>query len=112
MLDEATVNSFDTIYNTDLVYTKNCWEMCGDAHCCGFFRYKEKFKLMARRPVHELPLLPGEYAYLQHKGWWAQFGEVEHKVVEYPLDDRVIKMESIVSQRPNCACDHDTRLTV
>jgi hypothetical protein len=109
MLDPVIVQSFDKIYATDLVYVSNCWKLCGDAHCCSFARYKAKFKLIARTPFQELPLLPGEYAYLQAKGWLAQFGDHDHKVIEYALDTCTLKIESIISRRPHCACDHATR---
>ena len=111
-LDPSTVQRFDKIYATDLVYVRNCWQLCGDAHCCSFARYKARFKLIARTPFQELPLLPGEYAYLRAKGWLDQFGDHDHKVIEYPLDSGTLKIESIVSRRPHCACDHDTRPVV
>lgn len=109
---DAKTTAFDKIYDTDLVYIKDCWKLCGDAHCCGFFKYKDQFKLLAKVKFHELPLLPGEYEFLQERGWWAQFGDADHKVIEYQLDHRTIKLETMVSRKPMCACEHDTRLTV
>jgi hypothetical protein len=103
---------FELIYRTDLVYVPDCWRLCGDAHCCSFSRYKERFKMIARTPFQELPLLPGEYEFLEAQGWLGQFGDFEHKVVEYALDAGVLRIESIVSRRPNCACDHGTRPTI
>ena len=111
-LTHSMWQSFEKIYATDLVYVSNCWKLCGDAHCCSFARYKAKFRLIARTPFQELPLLPGEYEYLQAKGWLAQFGDHDHKVVEYPLDGGNLRVESIISRRPLCACDHDTRPTI
>ncbi len=108
-IDTTIMKRFDRIYTTDLVYVSNCWRLCGDAHCCSFARYKARFKLIARTPFQELPLLPGEYEYLQGKGWLTQFGDHDHKVIEYAVDDYMLKIESIVSRRPRCACDHDTR---
>jgi len=67
---------------------------------------------MGRTHFQELPLLPGEYEFLDENGWLAQFREFEHKVVEYSLDHRIVRAESIVSHRPNCACDRDTRTTI
>jgi len=112
MLDDATTSAFDQIYGSDLVYVKDCWKLCGNAHCCGFFKYKDQFNLIGQTKFHELPLLPGEYEYLQQKGWWAQFGDADHKVIEYPLDHRVLRLETMVSRKAMCACEHNTRLTV
>jgi hypothetical protein len=103
---------FDVVYETDLVYVSDCWKLCGDAHCCSFSRYKSRFKMIARTPFQELPLLPGEYDYLRARGWDAQFGEHEHKVVEFSVGDLEIRAESIVSYKSGCACDHDTRPTI
>ena len=103
---------FETIYATDLVYQADCWQLCGDAHCCNFARYKSRFKLIARTPFQELPLLPGEYAFLKSRGWLDQFGDHDYKVAEFPIDGYTIKAESIVSRREGCACNHDTRPTI
>src|SRR5262245_3943711 len=103
---------FDEIYSTDLRYLKDCWTLCGDAHCCSFARYKARFRMLARTPFQELPLLPGEYEYLKEKGWLAQFGDFDHKVVEIVLKAGRMHVESIISRRPQCACDHDIRPTV
>lgn len=112
MLDDTTFDEFERIYATDLVYIKDCWKLCGNAHCCGFFPYKEKFNLIGQTKFHELPLLPGEYEFLQSKGWWSQFGDADHKVITYPLDHRTLRVETMVSRKPMCACEHETRLTV
>jgi len=112
MKNENGLPDYEHIYATDLVYVPDCWRLCGDAHCCSFGRYKSKFNMIARTPFQELPLLPGEYAFLESKGWLTQFGDHEHKVVLFPIAGYVLKVESIVSRRPNCACDHDTRPTV
>ncbi len=105
-------SSFERIYATDLVYVPECWKLCGDAHCCSFARYKSRFKMLARTPFQELPLLPGEYEYLKSRDGLKQFGDHDHKVVEFEIDGYRLKSESIVSRRPNCACDHDIRPTV
>ncbi len=103
---------FEQIYRTDLVYVADCWRLCGDAHCCSFSRYKKRFKMIARAPFQELPLLPGEYEFLEARGWLGQFGDFDHKVVDYALETGSLRIESIVSRRPNCACDHETRPTI
>jgi hypothetical protein len=108
-IDDATWQSFERLYATDLVYVRDCWKLCGDAHCCSFSRYKARFRVMARTAFSEMPLLPYEYEFLRRKGWLAQFGDYDHKVSEYPLSDYTIRVDSIISRRPNCACDHATR---
>lgn len=112
MLDPATIQSFDRIYSTDLVYARDCWKLCGDAHCCNFGRYRSKFTMLNRKFHQELPLLPGEYEYLQHKNWLSRFPDSEYKMIEYPLSTGRIKAEFIMSRSPTCACEHDTRTTV
>lgn len=104
--------SFEQIYATDLTYVPGCWTLCGDAHCCSFSRYKARFKLIANSSFQELPLLPGEFEFLHEKGWLKQFGDYEHRVSEYSFGNRTLRIEAIVSKRPNCACDHATRPTI
>lgn len=107
---EVTVN-FDDIYSADLVYVPGCWKLCGDAHCCNFSRYRSKFKFL-KSGAQELPLLPGEYEYLQERGWLRQFGEYTHRVINYDFGPSILRIETIISLRPNCVCDHDTRPTI
>ena len=66
---ENSVSGVERIYSTDLTFVPNCWKLCGDAHCCSFSRYKAKFRMIAKTPFQELPLLPGEYEFLAAKGW-------------------------------------------
>jgi hypothetical protein len=105
-------DAFHQIYSTDLEYVPACWKLCGDAHCCSFARYKAKFKLIARKPFQELPLLPGEYEFLASRGWLKQFGDYDHQVSSYSFGSRSMRIESNVSRRPSCACDHATRPTI
>src|SRR4051812_6920104 len=112
MLDPSLIASFDKIYSTDLVYAKDCWKLCGNGHCCNFTRYKSQFTMIGKNHFQELPLLPNEYEYLQHKGWTAQFGEHEHRVVEYPIQQGRLQVEFMVGRSKTCACEHDTRTTV
>ncbi len=101
------------VYDLDLVYQADCWKLCGDAHCCSFTRHKTRFKILGKKPFQELPLLPGEHEFMRSQGWLAQFQDYEHKRVEVALDDRrAIHVESIVSYRAGCACDHATRPTI
>lgn len=108
----SDLSSYERIYATDLTYVPGCWQLCGNAHCCNFSRHKARFKLLACQPFQELPLLPGEYEFLQAKDWLRQFGEHEHRIIEYSLGRHVLRAESIISRRPNCACDHATRPTI
>lgn len=104
--------AFEIIYSTDLVYRQDCWKLCGDAHCCNFTRYKSQFKLI-RSHAQELPLLPGEFEFLERNGWLSQFGDFDHKVSTYPAGPYEFRAESIVSRRAGgCICDHDTRPTI
>src|SRR5882724_160116 len=110
VLDKARENGvagFEQIYATDLTFVPDCWKLCGDAHCCSFSRYKAKFRMIAKTPFQELPLLPGEYEFLAAKGWLKQFEPFEHRVIEFPIDAGVMKVESIISKKPHCACEHN-----
>lgn len=109
--DEAN-SAFERIYGLDLVYRQDCYRLCGDAHCCSFARYKQKFVFLANTPYQELFLLPGEWEYLTQKGTTAQFGDHEHKSYAFPVGSRYVRAETLLSRRPHCACDHDTRTTV
>lgn len=103
---------YEGIYASELVYVPDCWKLCGDAHCCSFARYKSRFRMIARTPFQELPLLPGEFEFLQSRGWHEQFGEYEHRVQEFDTGSVVIRAESVISYRPGCACNHLTRPTI
>jgi hypothetical protein len=104
---------WDEVQRLDLVYQPDCWRACGDAHCCSFARHKQRFRLLGGKPFQELPLLPGELEHMTRTGAVAQFGDFTHKKVEFAIDGgRAIHVESIVSSRPGCACDHATRPTV
>lgn len=104
--------AFDELYSSNLLFVPDCWKLCGDAHCCGFARYKSRFKILTTQPFQSLPMLPGEYAYLQKRGWTDQFGEHERRVTEYPIDERVIRAEEVVSWRSGCCCNQGTRTVV
>ena len=111
-MNAATTELFDTIYATDLVFLKDCWKLC-DMHCCsGFARHKKHFRLIGQEHVNELQLLPGEYQFLQEKDWLHQFGDHDHRVIDFELDGNLLKLEAIVSRKPGCACEHDTRTTI
>lgn len=103
---------FDTIYAQDLVYVPGCWQLCGNANCCSFSRQKDRFRLMGGSRAQELPLLPGEFAYLKARGLLGQFGDYQHRVAEYRFGARVLSIESVISRNAGCACVHDTRTTV
>lgn len=103
-------SALEQLYAIDLVYVRDCWTRCGDAHCCSFSRHKKRFTIMARQHFQELPLLHGEYEFLAERGWLEQFGDHEHRVVSLELSGgRSVHAESIISRRPGCACNHATR---
>lgn len=103
---------FAAIYSQDLVYVPGCWQLCGNANCCSFSRQKDRFRLMGSNRAQELPLLPGEFAYLHENDLLGQFGDYQHRVAEYRFGARVLKIESLISHNPGCACAHATRTTV
>ncbi|MCX6848292.1 MAG: hypothetical protein NTY98_05180 [Verrucomicrobia bacterium] len=112
-LDAATRSVFDRVYSTELVYEPDCWKLCGDAHCCHFTRHKAKFRMMAKGDTfQEIPLLPGEWEYLSERGWTAQFGDHEFRASTYEAGGREFRVESVISRRPMCACEHGTRTTI
>ena len=104
--------NFAEIYATDLLDVPGCWELCGNANCCSFSRQKDRFSLLGSNRSQELPLLPGEYDYLKSHGYLEQFGDHEHRLVDYVFGDRRLRIESIVSRRAGCACNHHSRTTV
>jgi len=110
-VDEANA-AFARIYDLDLVYRPNCWKLCGDAHCCSFTRYKSRFVFLGNKPFQELLLLPGEWDYLVARGATEQFGDHEHKQYAFPIGERFIRADTLLSRKPHCACEHDTRTTV
>ena len=112
MLTPTARACFETIYALDLVYSPGCWRLCGDAHCCNFTRYKSQMRLLGKSHRQELPLLPGEYEYLQETGGLAGYGQHEHQVVEYPIARGVLKIELMVGHAEGCICHHATRTTV
>lgn len=104
---------FAAIYATDLVYVPGCWQLCGDAHCCSFSRSKVRFRMLGGGvKAQELPLLPGEYEHLVATGAIQQFGDHDHRIVHFAFGQRRMRIESIVSRRPGCACNAATRTTV
>lgn len=103
---------FHSIYAQDLVYVPGCWQLCGNANCCSFSRQKDRFRLMGSNRAQELPLLPGEFAYLSENDLLGQFGDYQYRVAEYRFGARVLKIENLISRNPGCACAHATRTTV
>lgn len=106
------LSGFDRIYSEDLLYISGCWKLCGNANCCGFSKHKSHFNLIGRQPFQALPLLPGEYKFLERTGLLKQFGEHDHKITEFNIDGYVLKSEELVVHRSGCICEQDTRTTV
>jgi hypothetical protein len=67
--------------------------------------------ILGKQHFQELPLLPGEMEFLKSRGWTRQFGEFEHRVIDFPLDAGTMKLEFLVGRSKTCACEHDTRTT-
>jgi hypothetical protein len=109
---DATV-LFERLYATDLVYQPDCWKLCGDAHCCNFARHRSKFRILTRGGAQDLPLLPGEFEFLQAKGWQKQFQEFDRRRTPYDFGPATVWLDLVSSRRPGgCACDHDTRTVI
>ena len=111
-MSNGLASIFQELYGIDLVYRRDCWKLCGDAHCCNFSRYKAKFKLLARHGTQELPLLPGEFDFLRENGWDTQFRNYQRKTLRYEYGNGSIDFDSVVSARPGCVCDHGTRTVI
>jgi hypothetical protein len=103
---------FEKIYATDLVVVPECWKLCGDAHCCSFSRYKRNFRMLGFGYSQELLLFPGEFDFLTKKDLLSQFGEHQHRTIPVEFSSYRIALETLVSKRVGCACDHATRTTV
>ena len=112
MLPDHLAALFESLYATDLVYKQDCWKLCGDAHCCSFSRHKARFRMLARGGSQDLPLLPGEFDFLQSKGWQQQFHDYERHTTVYDFGEGSLALDMVSSRRPGCACDHDTRTVV
>jgi hypothetical protein len=69
-------------------------------------------KILGHRHKQELPLLPGEHAFLQERGYLADYGDAEHRVIDYPLNGGIMKLEFLIGHNDACACKHETRTTV
>jgi hypothetical protein len=107
-----TAPLYERVYATDLVYQPDCWKLCGDAHCCNFRRYKAKFRLLARGDSHDLPLLPGEFEFLEARGWQGQFRDFLRHTQVYDFGPASVVLDTVSSFRPGCRCDHDTRTVI
>jgi hypothetical protein len=104
--------AFDAIYATDLVYEQECWKLCGDAHCCHYDRYK-RFGPAAERGLAKIPMLPGEWAYMEERGFLAQYREprLERTVLE-GRSGTTYHFELLVAEaNAACPCTHDQRPT-
>ncbi|MEZ5458847.1 MAG: hypothetical protein R3E65_05925 [Steroidobacteraceae bacterium] len=91
-------SALDELYSSNLLYVPDCWKLCGDAHCCGFSRYKKRFKILTSQPFQSLPMLLGEYDHSCGAAGADQFGEHDG-VTEYAIDDRVVRAGEVVSWR-------------
>ncbi|HYH41827.1 MAG TPA: hypothetical protein VD867_07575 [Burkholderiales bacterium] len=103
---------FERLYATDLVYQPDCWKLCGDAHCCSFKRYKSRFRIVGRSDSQDLPLLPGEFDFLEARGWTGQFQDFIRHAQPYDFGPGTAVLDTVSSRRPGCRCDHDTRTVI
>jgi hypothetical protein len=108
----ATADIFQAIYATDLVYQSGCWQLCGDAHCCSFSRYKSQMTMLGHQTRQELPLFPGEYEFLERTGRLAGFGDAQRRVLHFPLSAGTMNVDFLAAREGACACPHDVRTTV
>jgi hypothetical protein len=96
---------FDAIYAIDLVFKQGCWALCSDAHCCHFSRYKSA----GDSAFHEIPLLPGEWEYLNRTGHIRQYEDYRQLRLEVPLATGILAYESLRIPATQCPCTHDIR---
>lgn len=99
---------YDAIQRIDLLYQPECWKLCGDAHCCHFTRHKPPHA----RGHQEIPLLPGEWAYMQATGTLAGYPNARRTVLTFKLEAGPLRYESLTIRTDKCPCRHDTRPTV
>jgi hypothetical protein len=99
---------YDQIYRTDLVFREGCWRLCGDAHCCHFARYKPQLT----QGFHEIPLLPGEWEYLNTTGYIRQYGDYRRLTLGVQLRVGSLVYESLRISTTHCPCSHDIRPTI
>jgi len=89
---------FDVIYSTDVAFVKDCWKLCGDAHCC--------------KNNDNPPLLPGEYDYLLQRNLLSSFEKHTHTESKFTVAKGVVKYEALSFKPGGCKCKNDSRLSV
>lgn len=67
---------------------------------------------MGRKPFQELPLLPGEYEFMAERDLLNQFGDFQHKILNFEIEGYDLKVESILVHTDVCPCSHDLRPTI
>jgi Fe-S-cluster containining protein len=108
---EQDDETYDKIYAIDLIYSKDCWKLCGDGHCCHFSRYRGKTDTDGSI-TQTIPLLSGEYAYMQKRGYLGQYNLLEHKTETITIGECSWSMEFLaVRVKAGCPCKHDIRPT-
>jgi hypothetical protein len=108
LLEPRFSHVYDEIYATDLVFRPGCWTLCGDGHCCHFSRYKSELD----SGFHEIPLLPGEWQYLNDKGHIGQYADYRRLTLEVQLATGILAYESLRIPTSLCPCSHDIRPTI
>jgi hypothetical protein len=61
MIAVKAISQFERIYETDLVYVPDCWQLCSDAHCCSFAKYKKNFNTLFESGFLRQNLLDSEW---------------------------------------------------
>ncbi|MDA1301064.1 MAG: hypothetical protein O2868_13410 [Proteobacteria bacterium] len=110
MPDTADDSAFDKIYSTDLIYVADCWRLCGDAHCCHFSRYRSASP--SDRGLQKIPMLLGEYEYMQSRGYLDQYPSVELETQEIRSTDFEFRFETLSIPTEGCPCEHNIRPTM
>lgn len=104
--------TYDVIYATDLVYQPACHQLCGDAHCCHYDRYK-RFGPPEERGTTVIPMLAGEYQWLDERGLLGQYPSHERQRSVFAGRGADYVFEVLKVPAPEgCPCDHDRRPTL
>ena len=111
--EQTLQDCFERIYASDLTFQPGCWELCGDAHCCHFSRYKANFSLIGNRPGQTLYLLPGELEFMKAKDLLSEFPA--HTVTEHEFEvseSLTLHWHSLDFETDECPCPHRLRPTI
>jgi len=112
VLRAHSVRAFDVVHQTDLTYVEGCWKLCGDAHCCHYDRYRRE-STPQDRGMTRIPMLAGEYRYMEERGLLSQYSSPRLETHALPLRSGLYRFELLtVPASGRCPCDHNRRPTV